>query len=249
MFNIFKKIFNSLRIRNKYKSNDSHTSEELEKYFNSKSWKTSVAKIGGERPSLKLGKSRIAGSFLMKKNEQWPKWEKGYLDSVLQINLDELPFVPQKIKRFKMINIFIDLNHFLDDPELENSCQIRAYESLDDLELRESPNKSELKTFEIKWQLAKDNPSRETSIWEIGGPEEYVRNKEEFNKVDFSKKNHELTKVGGWPSIIQHELEMSYEDFVIQIGSEDKAKLNWVDGGNMYIGYNGKEWLFECQFY
>jgi len=245
----FKKMLSNLLNGNEGDIHSSYTKEELNKHLNSLSSEASIAQIRGERPMNNFAKSRIAGSFLMKKDESWPSWEKGYLDPILQINVDELPYIPEKLKKFKLITIFIAIDDFLDDSALNKSCQVRTYEDFENLELKASPIDAKIKTFEIDWRLKKDAPAFETFMWQIGGPEEYARNKEQIKEIDFDENMHRNTKVGGWPTIIQHELEMDYSDFVIQIGSEEKVRLNWIDGGSIYVGYNGKKWFFECQFY
>jgi hypothetical protein len=61
-------------------------------------------------------------------------------------------------------------------------------------------------------------------------------------------RNHPHTKVGGYPHEVQHEVGLS--DYVFQIGSEEKAGLNWVDSGVAYFFKSpGREWRYDCQFY
>jgi hypothetical protein len=61
-------------------------------------------------------------------------------------------------------------------------------------------------------------------------------------------KNHSGTKVGGYPTEIQHSVGL--DDFVFQVGSEEKPRWMWADNG---IGYFFRDaagvWRFSCQFY
>ncbi|MCZ6412879.1 DUF1963 domain-containing protein, partial [Cronobacter sakazakii] len=56
------------------------------------------------------------------------------------------------------------------------------------------------------------------------------------------------TKDGGYPLQIQHGVGI--QDFVFQVGSEEKVNWMWADNG---IGYFHKSpeglWTFSCQFY
>ena len=127
---------------------------------------------------------------------------------------------------------------------------MRFYKTLDGLVKKSNPNKkSKLKSFEINWKLSEDEvPHFEDAegLVDLGL----------FNQLENSGdlfydqiSNHEFTKIGGWPSLIQHSLDMEPENMIFQIGSEDKVHLNWVDGGNVYIGFEDDEWKLECQFF
>ena len=163
--------------------------------------------------------------------EEWPQWKGDFLDPILQINTSELPIVPLPLQNIKLLCIYVDLKNFLDDPTLKQSCQVRTYSDVAALTPKTLPKQEIIKSFEINWIL---NMEENRGLTE-GTP------------VKFSDPNNQYrTKVGGWPGIIQHELEMEIENFVLQIGSEEKAKLNWVDGGVLYLGYKDEEWYFEA---
>ena len=74
------------------------------------------------------------------------------------------------------------------------------------------------------------------------------------------------TKLGGYARSLQHEIAFlpAVEDedsnwqpsphepeYLLQIDSEAKAGLNWVDGGIVYLGRNPAtgQWSAHCQFY
>ncbi|HEY6972083.1 MAG TPA: DUF1963 domain-containing protein [Candidatus Angelobacter sp.] len=65
-----------------------------------------------------------------------------------------------------------------------------------------------------------------------------------FNEFE----RYSRTKVGGYPTEIQHGVGL--DDYVFQVGSEEKVKWMWADNG---IGYffrsSGGEWRWSCQFY
>ena len=60
----------------------------------------------------------------------------------------------------------------------------------------------------------------------------------------------EKTKLGGYPALIQGELQFGINDFVFQIGTEEKAGWYWGDSGIGYFGLNDEgKWLFEWTCY
>lgn len=85
---------------------------------------------------------------------------------------------------------------------------------------------------------------------------------EEFDRImeeDFNN-NVKRTKIGGWASNIQHEQWWGYNvhpaspKFCMQINSEEKVHLNWVDSGTVYIARgtsvgHEEEWFVDIQFY
>jgi uncharacterized protein YwqG len=59
-------------------------------------------------------------------------------------------------------------------------------------------------------------------------------------------------KLGGYPSFCQPGVHFGDNfEFVFQIASDDKVKLNIVDSGTMFFAKNSKtgEWVFYCDFY
>ncbi|MEG2685401.1 MAG: hypothetical protein RR929_04970, partial [Erysipelotrichaceae bacterium] len=59
-------------------------------------------------------------------------------------------------------------------------------------------------------------------------------------------------KIGGYGSYIQggYDFDNGYE-YAMQVVSDDLAKFNIVDGGNLYFAYNKqkKDWQAYCDFY
>ena len=64
---------------------------------------------------------------------------------------------------------------------------------------------------------------------------------------DIFEENYCFHKIGGHPSYIQDAPED--EDFVFQITSDEKLKLNIVDGGNLYFSYKNGNWHLYWDFY
>ena len=59
-------------------------------------------------------------------------------------------------------------------------------------------------------------------------------------------------KIGGYPCYIQSGVDFGngYE-FMIQIASDEKAHLNIIDSGNLYLAKNSQsgDWKLYCDFY
>ncbi|MEO0628445.1 MAG: DUF1963 domain-containing protein, partial [Bacteroidota bacterium] len=210
----------------------------------------SIARIGGFKPTEAKFTSRFSGNFLMTENENWPKWKNKYIESILQVNIEELPLIPPILQDYQLITIFIDPRNIPFNLPHGEGWEIRLYKDKSNLMERPNPNlKSKLKPFEIKWIKTNDEfPSMEDAASKIDL--DSFEQLEDCGDIYYDNyTNHEYTKIGGWPSIIQHPLDMNVEDLVIQIGSESKAKLNWMDGGTVYIGFTNGQWKLECQSY
>ncbi len=211
--------------------------------------KSNIAQIGGFRPTGEKYRSKMGGSFLMKTDEEWPSYNGNLLHSILQINIDELPYKPVLFNEIKIITIFIDLEDFPFDKEHGNGWLIRTYKDLNDLQLRENPIEKTIKSFEINWhlnELAVPDLDYLNALNDIS----FLDNADiDISEIEMDYQNCIKTKIGGWPSVIQHLLGMDDDSFVIQIGSEEKVHLNWVDSGNVYIGFEENEWKLECQFF
>ncbi|PHN03187.1 DUF1963 domain-containing protein [Flavilitoribacter nigricans] len=209
-----------------------------------------LAQLGGFRPTGDPLTSRFSGDFVMLESESWPVYEEQPLTSILQINLSELPFIPPALEGYQLITIFIDTQEPPHATPMGDGWVIRLYSSTAGLLPRANPvRKSRLKSFEIQWQYSPTEcPDWEDADARIDLSElQLLDDAGEALLETFT--NHELTKIGGWPSLIQHQLEMDADDFVIQIGSEPKANCNWIDGGNIYLGLVDGQWQIECQFH
>lgn len=210
----------------------------------------SLAQIGGFRPTNDPLTSRFSGDFVMLESEVWPVFEGWPLQSILQINLSELPYVPPALTAYQLITIFIDDKDFPFDNPMGQGWEIRCYTSSEGLQARPNPcAKSRLKPFEIKWQLSHSEIPDWQDAESLIDLSEFHQLKDPVHEFDELFTHHELTKIGGWPSLIQYQLEMGAENCLIQIGSEPKANCNWIDGGNVYLGLVDGAWKLECQFF
>ncbi len=219
--------------------------------LNSIKLESSVAIFDDEKQKPVDVTSIFSGDFLMLAEEEWPTSNKKPMLPLLQVMVDELPVIPEKLKPFKAITIFIDDEHLPFDSSNGDGWLVRTYNSLENLIIKENPKKdSAVKRFQLNWiKEEADFPQLEDS-------QELV-NLSELDKIDDPSEMYydeyetvESTKVGGYPCIVQSSLEMKLDEFVIQIGTEDKANWMWGDSGIGYFGINDSgEWKMEWQCY
>lgn len=212
---------------------------------------------GGIRPSNSMSESWIGKIYLYKQEEEIPKDKDGKLMiPLLQLCLSELPFVPDPIKSTKVITVFISEDLPMDLVENGNKWVLREYETNDEYLVKELVNdNSYLKPYPLKPEiLYEDYP-----VWDGGGLSSELEDEIiDLEKSGIIESYYDITenqyghKVGGYPSFCQPGINFGegYE-FVLQIASDNKAMLNIVDGGTIFLAKNSltNKWKFYCDFY
>lgn len=169
---------------------------------------------------------------------------------LLQVNVSELPYIPSQLEKTKLFIVFLNRFEIPFGKPHGEGWLIREYDALDALvPLPPSSEPALVRPFPIKWNFYdKDPPGWEmagsltdmSTLYESAGAEDLF-----FEKYE----GIPGTKIGGYPYEIQNG-DFGENDFVFQIGSEEKPRWMWVDNG---IGYFLKDsqgnWKFECQFY
>ena len=177
--------------------------------------------------------------------------------------------MPEVLAGIALITFFVDTpNRFIALDYPEDSWCIRAYASLDGLELLTPPVFRlagrdvwlNSQGSECQWLEVTDHPKYDDSAIIIP---------EGFDNDSVHLKNQHRSKIGGYASSIQSEvIWSSYVEtpsgwtyplegkvqFALQIDSEAKVGLHWVDSGTVYIGRGISEdtrgrWFVTCQFY
>lgn len=220
--------------------------EELDKHLR----KASVSQIGGFKPPENPCASWFGGHAVKLSNETIPEYNGKKMFPLLQVNCSELPFVPKQLNEIALFVVWINQEELPFDKDHGDGWLIREYTSLDGLEQIEEINKpNHVKTFPIKWSLSETEAPGWEDAWELVDLST-VNDDDEASDLFFEKyQNSSSTKVGGYPSDIQHGVGR-LDEFVFQIGSEEKANWNWVDSGIAYfIKTEENGWEFDCQFY
>lgn len=223
-----------------------------------------VLEVGGFRPTGDPAASHFGLSPLMQADEEWPLDAAGQpMQFIAQFNLLQAPWLPEALTGHALLQFFVG------EKFIESSCapetwaiQLRA--STAGLAPREQPPFRDDawigKGFEARWLPPQnDHPCYDDSSMRLPKGME-----------KFPNDAHGLcsgrTKLGGYAKSLQHEIAFlrpvkddngdwlpSPDEpfYVMQIHSEGKAGLNWVDGGIVYLGCHpgtGK-WSVHCQFY
>jgi uncharacterized protein YwqG len=197
--------------------------------------KISIIHVGGFRPTGNPYASHFGLTPLALQEESWPTSESKDQEAknlffIYQLNLTEAPYVPEILSDIKLITIFATPDFVYAD----NIC-LRAYKDLKGLVPLDVPDDATFaKGFEVRYELACDNPSSSDS-------------------------DTIYSKIGGFPDIIQDEAfedsdDLAKPEFCLQINTEMKVGLVWGDSGSLYIargttkGYEDK-WFFDIQFF
>lgn len=180
-------------------------------------------------------------------SESLPIWQGEPMFPLIQIRVSELPFVPEQIKSIALLVLFHNLrSHPFDLPHGEGWL-IREYKNLDNLQPLPSLS-IPYKPFPIGWSRVKNDAPGWEDAWDV--IDLSAVNSDESASDSFFEDfmRYSSTKVGGYPKEIQHGVGL--DDFVFQVGSEEKVNWMWADNG---IGYFFRspsgEWRWSCQFY
>ncbi len=240
---------------------------DLETYVQLNSRRSSVLEIGGSHLSSELSASHFGLTPLGSPGEDYPLNGSGLpLQLICQLNLSDAPFVPEVLADLKLLTVFVDAPESFHDPEGDRaSWCVRGYTTLEGLvPLQDVTHNQENRWLDGSagyWLEVMDHPCHDDpDLRTVAGVEHsYTR-----------LPNQHRTKLGGYPSSLQHEVcwghfEMNSDGvlenalqgkvmFALQIDSETKVGLNWGDSGTLYIGRGisadtAGQWFVSWQFY
>ena len=241
---------------------------DFETYQRLNSRRSSVLEIGGSDLGSDPSASHFGLTPLGLPGEAYPLNTAGLpLQLICQLNLSEAPFVPAVLADLKLLTFFADAPQRFHDPVSDRaSWCVRGYTTLEGLvSLEATHDQAERWLFDRglggHWLEVTDHPCHDDpDLQMVAG-------------VDHSYTllpNQHRTKLGGYPSSVQHEVywgdfEMNSDGvlenalqgkvmFALQIDSEAKVGLNWGDSGTLYIGRGvsadtAGQWFVSWQFY
>ena len=225
--------------------------------------------------------SWIGRVFLCKENEveERPKDNKGRtMYPVAQFYLANLPYLPEILKKFEYITVFMgeDFPEYNEEDEgvskNGDGWILRTYTKDDILVKNEYLRDDNIcpDSYPLESKLINDD----FPIWDGGGldfeiEDEICELEEEYDEELDKEKNEEdildyyndiatnhsyLHKFGGYPSYCQSGLGLeAIKDyhFVFQISSDEVARYNIVDSGSLMFFYNENEdkWVMYYDFY
>ncbi|MBN3728030.1 DUF1963 domain-containing protein [Burkholderia sp. Ac-20379] len=206
----------------------------------------SLAEIGGfPPPDDPLTSWFMKG--VIRDGEDVPAWAGKPMFPLLQIRVSELPFVPDCLRDVALLVLYYNQDdHVFDAPHGEGWL-IREYASLDGL--RPLPEiATPGRPFPLRWQAIHDDAPGWEDAWDLLDLSAVNEDEAATDAFFDGFKRYPGTKVGGYPAEVQHGAGV--DEFVFQVGSEDKAGWMWVDHGIGYFHRSPEgEWRFSCQFY
>lgn len=229
--------------------------------------KTKLAKkatgftTGGFKPTNSASESWIGGVYLYGENENIPVDEKGNLMfPLLQLCLENLPFVPNILNDTRIITVFISADLPMDVAGNGENWLLREYKDTNDLVIKNLAHpESPFKSFPLAPLLVEmDFPVWDGCDIPAEIADEILRFEDEgviedyYEEIVNIEESYDGHKVGGYPGFCQPGISFGADyEFAIQISSDEKAHINIVDNGNIYLSKNVKtgEWKFYCDFY
>jgi hypothetical protein len=179
--------------------------------------------------------------------EETPMWQGNPLFPLLQIRMSELPYVPEALQSLELLVLFFPMggrNYPFDKPHGEGWL-IREYQSLEGLvPLPEIP--APYNPLPIRWSRVEDDTPGWEDAWDLLDLSA-VNDDDEASQLFYDFSTYPQTKLGSYPFEVQHGVGL--ENFVFQVGSEEKARWQWVDRGIAYFFRTPEgEWRWDCQF-
>lgn len=208
---------------------------------------SAVAEVGGFRPP-EDPKTSWFGKGVCFENEGLPVYKGKEMFPLLQINVIELPLIPSELSGTKLLVVFFDQEELPFDRPNGEGWLIREYQSFEGLvPLPELDLTNIVRPFPIRWKLVNDDAPGWETAWNFVDLDP-VNNDEEADEAFYEEFNRYVgTKVGGFPDEVQHLAKL--DNFVFQIGTEEKACWTWVDNGTAYFYKDSKGvWSWDCQF-
>lgn len=210
-----------------------------------------VARLGGDRPPQDPLASWFGRVRAALPGEDWPTTDGAPMLALAQLNLRELPCPPPKaLADVALLTVFLGPWQLPVDQPNGVNWALRAYPSLDGLvplaepaparagdpKLRRGQDLA-LRPFPIRWQERLDFPCRDDLPLELLDAWDTWAESRDPAALTFDG-----TKVGGWPYCIQGEVRWHtggrlVEDcqYLVQLGSEQKAGLSWGHAGLGYL--------------
>lgn len=219
--------------------------------------KAVIFTTGDVEPTYSNTESWIGRVYLYKEDETIPTDSNGKIMlPLLQICLEELPYIPDVLIGTKVLTVFVSENIPVELSSNGNNWVIREYKEEDVLVNKNiSDHSSPIKPFPLKSRLIEED----YPVWDSGDiPTEIVDELEEMEDsgeitdyYDYTE-CHSEHKIGGYPCYIQSGINWGegYE-FVLQIASDEKANFNVIDNGNIYLAKKRLigDWISYCDFY
>ena len=176
--------------------------------------------------------------------ETWPAQDGAPMHALLQLNVGELPVVPDALAGVALLTLFLGPAELpIDAPNGEHWC-LRTYPTLDNLVPLDAPERaadskapsgapSTYQPFPVRWSEIEDWPARDDI------PHDLLDGWDDVGDDDAPEVARGL-KAGGWPATVQHEVGWGGADdveFVLQVDTDAKTGFEVGWGGALYVGH------------
>jgi len=211
---------------------------------------------GGFKPTYSDKESWIGRVAFYKEEESIPEDAEGTpMLPLLQLSLEGLPFVPDGLDNTKMITLFISEDLPTDLSDNGDGWVLREYTKDDQLVNKRLGNlDSYIRSFPLKTTFIRED----YPVWDGGDiPSDIadeITNLEKGGEIadyyDIVENNYGH-KLGGYPTFCQSGTDFGEDfEFLLQIASDEKANLNIVDNGTIFLAKNKKtgEWRLYVDF-
>ncbi|WP_315113087.1 DUF1963 domain-containing protein [Clostridium intestinale] len=168
--------------------------------------KATIMQIGGFKPDNKLSSSWFGMVMLCSPGEEWPSTNGKPMNALCQINLTELPYVPESLKDLELITVFIGPEAYPNNDDNGVNWCLRAYRNIENLvPLKQIATDSRIKSFQMKGILVEEDYPSWYNFTNIEDSELELEEEIEEEYWDYFN-NVEGFKIGVWPSLIQSEI-------------------------------------------
>ena len=213
---------------------------------------------GGFKPTYSDKECWIGRVAFYKEEESVPEDAGGIpMLPLLQLSLEGLPYVPDGLENTKMITVFISEDLPTDRYPYVNGdgWVLREYSKDDQLVNKRLENiDSYIRSFPLKTTFIRED----YPVWDGGGipselADEIIRLEKAGEIADYYDvvDNNYGHKLGGYPTFSQPGIDFGEDfEFLLQIASDEKANLNIVDSGTIFLAKNRKtrEWKLYIDF-
>jgi uncharacterized protein YwqG len=200
--------------------------------------------VGSFKPTHSDKESWIGQVSFYKEEESIPEDAEGLLmQPLLQLSLEGLPFIPEGLENIRMLTIFISEDLPTQLADNGDGWLLRAYNASDKLVYKELDNPdSYIRPFPLKTTFIKED----YPVWDSGDipahlEEEILQLEKEGEIEDYYSvvDNHYGHKLGGYPTFYQSGIDFGEGfEFLLQIASDEKARLNIIDNGTIFLARN-----------
>lgn len=195
--------------------------------------------------------SGFGGAAFGRAGEKYPTHEGENMFCLFRLVVRELPFRPPELEGTELLEVFLNIRRIPEDTTMNGvGWEIREYSTLEDLVPMERERNAPLMVRDapVSWILKIDDAPRLDDAQFLLDLEEIIQDDDAIEEYSDRYNFYHQTKVSGYPFGIQHATDL--DNFVFQIGADEKAQWMWGDNGVAYFYKTAEgKWHFTWQCY